>query len=112
MTQHTSLSPERWADFGLDQQLLMIGNEMNQAKRFHRVAPTCRVVIRLRVRVCVLLDLTMKIHQRSSLRRELLGGGTSLPSSMSNPTSRAGSCRRLSLPPRFTPVAARRSHSS
>lgn len=30
MTQHASLSPERWAAFSLDQQILMIGNEMNR----------------------------------------------------------------------------------
>jgi hypothetical protein len=33
MSQHSSLSPERWAGFSLDQQILMIGNEMNRAKR-------------------------------------------------------------------------------
>jgi len=33
MTQHSSLSPERWAQFNLDQQILMIGNEMHRAKR-------------------------------------------------------------------------------
>ena len=26
MTQHASLSPERWSAFSLDQQILMIGN--------------------------------------------------------------------------------------
>jgi hypothetical protein len=33
MSQHSSLSSERWAQFNLDQQILMIGNEMNRAKR-------------------------------------------------------------------------------
>src|SRR5436305_15051217 len=33
MTQHSSLSSARWAQFSLDQQILMIGNEMNRAKR-------------------------------------------------------------------------------
>ncbi len=32
MPQHSSLSPERWAQFNLDQQILMIGNEMNRGK--------------------------------------------------------------------------------
>ena len=30
-TQHASLSPERWRQFRLDQQILMIANEMNRA---------------------------------------------------------------------------------
>jgi hypothetical protein len=36
MTQHASLSPERWSAFSLDQQILMIGNEMNRAARLVR----------------------------------------------------------------------------
>jgi len=31
MTQHASLSPERWATFSRDQQLLMIANELSRA---------------------------------------------------------------------------------
>lgn len=31
VTQHSSLSPARWATFPLDQQVLMIGNEMHRA---------------------------------------------------------------------------------
>lgn len=31
MLQHGSLTPERWIGFTLDQQILMIGNEMNRA---------------------------------------------------------------------------------
>lgn len=31
LTQHAGLSPERWAGFSFDQQILMIGNEMNRA---------------------------------------------------------------------------------
>ncbi|HEX3555356.1 MAG TPA: hypothetical protein VIA62_19195 [Thermoanaerobaculia bacterium] len=37
MTQHASLSPERWAAFSRDQQILMIGNEMNRATRLLRL---------------------------------------------------------------------------
>jgi len=33
-SQHALLSPERWASFSLDQQILMIGNEMNRASRW------------------------------------------------------------------------------
>jgi hypothetical protein len=38
MTQHASLSPERWSAFSFDQQILMIGNEMNRAVRLVRPA--------------------------------------------------------------------------
>ncbi len=31
MTQHASLSPERWSAFTLPDQILMIANEMNRA---------------------------------------------------------------------------------
>lgn len=33
MPQHDSLTAERWAQFSLDQQILMIGTDMNRAKR-------------------------------------------------------------------------------
>ena len=33
MTQHATLTPERWRQFTLDQQLLMIANEMNRASK-------------------------------------------------------------------------------
>jgi hypothetical protein len=38
MTQHASLSAARWSFFSLDQQILMIGNEMNRATRLVRPA--------------------------------------------------------------------------
>jgi hypothetical protein len=37
MTQHASLSPERWSAFSRGQQILMIGNEMNRASRLLRL---------------------------------------------------------------------------
>jgi hypothetical protein len=58
MSQHSSLSPERWAGFSLDQQILMIGNEMNRAKRLielrdlQGLSPAYERVLRL-------LDLTV-----------------------------------------------------
>jgi len=33
MTQHVSLTPERWSRFALEQQILMIGNEMNRTSK-------------------------------------------------------------------------------
>jgi hypothetical protein len=71
MTQHASLSPERWAQFSLDQQILMIGNEMNRGKG----ALKSRDLAGLRLsyeRVLRLVDLTVEVQNRSSLRRELL----------------------------------------
>lgn len=71
MTQHASLSPERWSTFSLDQQILMIGNEMNRAKRLIdlRDVPGLRLAYE---RVLRLVDLTVEVQQRSTLRRELL----------------------------------------
>lgn len=71
MTQHASLSPERWASFSRDQQLLMIANEMNRAARLVEPAelPGFR---RCCERVLRLVDLTVEVNVRRSLRRELL----------------------------------------
>ena len=71
MTQHAGLDAERWARFGVDQQILMIANEMNRA---------CRVVDQGRVesarrgyeRVLRLLDLTVALGPRPAMLRELL----------------------------------------
>ena len=71
MTQHASLSPERWAGFGLDRQILMIGNEMNRAKRLIELRDFPGLSLAYE-RVLRLLDLTVEVHQRSTLRRELL----------------------------------------
>ena len=71
MTQHSSLSPERWASFSLDQQVLMIGNEMQRASRLF--APDLHASLRLAYeRVLRLLDLTVAVHPKPTLRRELL----------------------------------------
>lgn len=71
MTQHASLSPERWSAFSLDQQILMIGNEMNRGMRLLR--PEDRASLGLTYeRVLRLVDLTVEVQSRSTLRRELL----------------------------------------
>jgi hypothetical protein len=71
VTQHASLSPERWSAFSLDQQILMIGNEMNRAARLRR--PADRASLNLAYeRVLRLVDLTVEVQARRSLRRELL----------------------------------------
>lgn len=69
--QHAALAPERWARFSLDQQVLMIGNEMNRASKLF--APEDRERLRnCYHRVLELLDLTVAVNERATLRRELL----------------------------------------
>jgi len=70
-SQHSSLTEERWLDFTLDQQILMIGNEMNRAKKLLDSAD----IVGLRScyeRILTLTDLTIRVNTKSTLRRELL----------------------------------------
>jgi len=71
MTQHAFLSPNRWAAFSLDQQILMIGNEMNRAMRLLRPADRASLALAYE-RVLRLVDLTVEVQPRPTLRRELL----------------------------------------
>jgi hypothetical protein len=69
--QHAGLTPERWAEFSLDQQLLMIGNEL------HRASKVLAQGGGERLRACyeralALTDLTVEVQSRTGLRRELL----------------------------------------
>ena len=69
--QHAGLSEERWASFTLDQQVLMIGNEMNRASKL--LSPAEREGLRnCYERVLRLLDLTVRANSKPTLRRELL----------------------------------------
>lgn len=71
MTQHASLTPERWAALDRDQQLLSIANEMNRASRLF--APQHRESLaRAYERILRLADLTAQVQPSRSLRRELL----------------------------------------
>jgi len=71
VTQHASLSSERWRAFGLERQLLMVANEMNRARS--SLAPEHERSRRLGYeRVLALTDLTIQSTDRSGLRRELL----------------------------------------
>ncbi|HEX4962294.1 MAG TPA: hypothetical protein VF173_15770 [Thermoanaerobaculia bacterium] len=71
MTQHASLSPERWAAFSRVQQILMIGNEMNRATRLLQLADH-RGLLLAYERVLRLVDLTVEVQPAHGLRRELL----------------------------------------
>jgi hypothetical protein len=71
VTQHASLTPERWARFGLDHQILMIANEMKRASAL--MAPADRGSLEMAYeRVLRLLDLTVATQPKPTLRRELL----------------------------------------
>jgi len=71
MTQHASLSPERWAAFGLDRQILMIANEMQRARGLFRPDDRDRLRNTLE-RVLRLVDLTVANPLPFGLLRELL----------------------------------------
>ena len=70
MTQHASLTPERWARFGLDQQILMIANEMKGSALMAPADQSSRG--KAYERVLRLLDLTVATQDKPTLRRELL----------------------------------------
>ena len=71
MTQHATVTAERWAGYTLDQQILMIANEMNRSGKL--MTPTDRERRRRAYeRILNLVDLTVAVRERKSLRRELL----------------------------------------
>jgi hypothetical protein len=71
MTQHSSLTPERWSQFCLRDQILMIANEMNRARSFLGPGDEERLR-RSYERSLRLTDLTIEVPSRPALRRELL----------------------------------------
>lgn len=71
MSQHASLTPERWAEFDRDRQILMIANELNRASRLFGPADRQRLANAYE-RVLRLADLTVEVQRSRSLRRELL----------------------------------------
>ncbi len=72
MTQHATLTVERWAAHSFGKQVLMIANEMNRAKSLLR-RPEDRDRLRNSFeRVLNLTDLTIACANRPAARRELL----------------------------------------
>ncbi len=69
--QHANLTAARWSEFSLDQQVLMIGNEMNRGRKQLGSEDPSRLK-NCYERVLRLVDLTIQVHQRYALRRELL----------------------------------------
>jgi hypothetical protein len=70
-TQHGSLSPQRWSSFTFDQQILMIANEMNRGSKLLTPLDRARL-FPCYERVLALTDLTVRVQDRPSRRRELL----------------------------------------
>ena len=70
-SQHSGLSPERWAAFGYDQQILMIANEVHRTARVIELGAWDRVHTGLE-RVLQLTDLTIGCVSSRARRRELL----------------------------------------
>jgi hypothetical protein len=107
MTQHAGLPPGRWASFTLDQQILMIGNELNRAAKLLEPSDSDRLR-NAYARVLALTDLTIEGQRRRTLRRELLRwrdlvAGLYLAGA-ADPARHAAAFRTLL---RFTPAAAR-----
>lgn len=71
MSQHASLTPERWQSFTRDQQLMMIANEMNRCQKLLSPGDRARLQNGLE-RVLRLTDLTAQVNAVPALRRELL----------------------------------------
>lgn len=71
MTQHDGLDAERWSRFDLDQQILMIGNEMNRLSAAIEDGRT-DALRRGYERVLRLVDLTASGRTGPTFRRELL----------------------------------------
>lgn len=69
--QHGALDVDRWARFSLDQQILMIGNEMNRAAKLLGSGHAGRLKSCYE-RVLRLVDLTVATSTRPTLRREML----------------------------------------
>jgi hypothetical protein len=71
VVQHGGLSPERWAAFSYDQQILMIGNEMNRGLGLLQSRAWAHAR-RSYERVLQLVDLTSATASTPARRRELL----------------------------------------
>ena len=105
-SQHAALSPQRWASFSFDQQVLMIANEMNRASKPHGLSDRDRLLTCYE-RVLALVDLTVQVQKQETRRRELLRWrdliAALLIADTPEPQAHAAAFRCLL---RFTPAAA------
>lgn len=107
MSQHGSLTPERWSRFTLDQRILMIANELQRATRW-LVPAELEARTLCYERALRLTDLTIATTDRPRLRRELLRWRDliALLYTQSDPDETAHSSALRALL-QLTPVAAR-----
>lgn len=71
MAQHSTLTLKRWSSFPPSQQILMIANEMNRAKRLF--SPLDKEGLKLCYeRILYLTDLTVEANSRRGFRKEIL----------------------------------------
>jgi hypothetical protein len=107
VTQHATLSPERWSAFSLDQQILMIANEMNRAGKLTRPGDGDRRRSAYE-RVLNLTDLTIRVRTKRTFRREMLRWRDLVAemyvAETTNPEAHASAFRALL---RFTPEASK-----
>lgn len=70
-TLHKTLTPERWRGFDFPTQILMVANEVNRASNAlgNDDAEGAKMAW---ARALELLDLTVEVHRRGNLVRELL----------------------------------------
>ncbi len=107
MAQHASLTPERWATFSFDRQILMIANEMHRAGKLTGPADDARRGNAYE-RVLQLTDLTIQTATRRGVRRELLRWRDEVASLYVRPLSdSAGHAAAWRCLLRFTPEASR-----
>ena len=107
MAQHASLTPERWATFSLNQQILMIANEMHRAGKLGAPADDARRG-KAYERVLRLTDLTIQTATRRAVRRELLRWRDEVAALYIQPSSDvAGHTAAWRCLLRFTPEASR-----
>ena len=106
MTQHASLTADRWARFSRDQQVLMISNEMNRASRLLSTSDAESRVLAYE-RVLRLVDLSVEVAKSRALRRELLRWrdliGALYVANEPDPTAHASALRMLL---QLTPASA------
>ena len=111
MTQHASLTAERWSAFSLDQQILAMANEMHRGTQL-LIRGEHESLRRCHERVLRLVDLTVevsvKVNARPTLRRELLRWREVVAALYVAPIpEKAAHVAALRVLLQFTPVASR-----
>jgi hypothetical protein len=107
VTQHATLTLERWSTFQTDDQILMIANELHRAGKLTAPDDRQRLLNALE-RVLHLTDLTIQAATRRALRRELLRWRDLAASLYAEPAFDAGAHRAaLHCLLRFTFEASR-----